>query len=87
MTGPTCVWSVSEALLRLTKTPLFQFRAQFWAQLADFGLFRPTRYLFNVLIYRELAWLRGRDLNPRPLGYENKVAQFKLVLAEIVKIR
>ena len=21
-------------------------------------------------MYRELAWLRGRDLNPRPLGYE-----------------
>ena len=24
----------------------------------------------NVLGYRELGWLRGRDLNPRPLGYE-----------------
>ena len=31
--------------------------------------------------YLILGWLRGRDLNPRPLGYENKVAQFKPVFA------
>ena len=49
---------------------LFQFRAQFRAQLADFRLFRATSYFCNILMYRELSWLRGRDLNPRPLGYE-----------------
>ncbi len=46
----------------------FQFRAQFWAQLADFRLFRATGYFCNILMYRELAWLLGRDLNPRLLG-------------------
>ena len=47
-----------------------QFRAQFWAQLALFEYSRATSYFFNLLIYSELSWLRGRDLNPRPLGYE-----------------
>ena len=44
--------------------------AQFWAQLAIFEYSRATSCFFNLLIYRELDWLRGRDLNPRPLGYE-----------------
>ncbi len=70
MTGPTCVWSVGESTFASNQNTPFQFRAQFRAQLADFGLFKPTSCFFNVLIYRELAWLRGRDLNPRPLGYE-----------------
>ena len=47
-----------------------QFRAQFWAQLTIFKLYRAAGSSVNVLISRELTWLRGRDLNPRPLGYE-----------------
>ncbi len=63
---PVC--GAFEYRFRAPKNALFQFRAQFRAQLADFGLFRPTSCFFNVLMYRELDWLRGRDLNPRPLG-------------------
>jgi len=73
MTGPTCVGSVSEVLLRPTKTPLFNLGHSFGHSWPISRLFRATSYFCNILMYRELAWLRGRDLNPRPLGYENKV--------------
>ena len=46
-------------------------------------LFRTTVDLVNMLISKVLAWLRGRDLNPRPLGYENKNAAFSLVLTQL----
>jgi len=72
MTGPTCVWSVGESVWTAPQNALIQFRAQFWAQLTVFEHFRATRGLFNLLIYRDLAWLRGRDLNPRPLGSSPK---------------
>ena len=75
MTGPRCS-SISERAFDSHQNTPFQFRAQFWAQLADFRLFRATSYFCNVLMYRELAWFLGRDLNPRPLGSSPKGLPF-----------
>ncbi len=69
MTGPRCS-TISKKAFASQKNTRMQFRAQFWAQLAHFRLFRATSYLGNMLIYNKFYWLRGRDLNPRPLGYE-----------------
>ena len=71
MTGPRCS-SISERAFDSHQNTPFQFRAQ----LADFRLFRATGYFCNILMYRELAWFMGRDLNPRPLGSSPKSLPF-----------
>ena len=50
-------------LCQLSYTPDNEFR------IADFGLRIEIRNPHSAFRNRE-GWLRGRDLNPRPLGYE-----------------
>lgn len=36
------------------------------------SLYRTTKALASLAIYQGLPWLRGQDVNLRPLGYENR---------------
>ena len=63
-TPDPCV--ANAVLCQLSYTPDKNFGCRIW----DFEFLNPQSEIRNSQFEISRGWLRGRDLNPRPLGYE-----------------